>query len=543
LNTLFQAKIYIAVFLLLLPLFPAIALEPPEAGDAPPEGISPGQTTAPVTAEDHTIYIIRKIDFSRTGHTRPSALLYYGELKVGDRIRGAAGLERYIHRKTQSLMNQRALEYAVIAYALGDPEEEGGPVPVDLLVVSRDSFNLFAFPKPLVDSNSGLDVTLKARDYNFLGSLTPLNIDLGYALENEETNGTITRHWDERGFTEGTFTFLVDTDIPVRLFNLNFVINFGNEFKFTNDDEEPFYYRNVTGLSVELPVSFTTATVGFLQTTTLHENNSKVYEDTGYDPALHDEFDSVYTASELFVSWDIPMGLEVGGFGKLAYTPRLSGSIKYRPGSVDWDPGDLRRGFTAGFSHSIGFSQIDWKENFRSGLSASIGNSISYNFSRTRWSSGWSAGSTGHLPITSFMGMSGRFMFNHILYGDTNSSAGDVLRGVIDKSIEADIMASLNLDFPFRVLMFLPSEWFHSRKLRFFDFEMHLSPIIDAALRVPRGESGLTPEISGGIELIVFPFFMRRVYLRGSFAINIKDLLRDGKIGDYEYFIGLYHHF
>jgi hypothetical protein len=509
----------------LLPALLLLLLAPVSGQEAAASGEPP---------QDSGVYVIRSIDFSRVGRSLPSALLYHGELKTGERLTGRRNLERYIQRKTQLLINQRTLEYAAIAYALGSPEEDGA-IPVQLLVCTRDSFNFFIFPKPLISSNSGLDITLKARDYNFLGTMNPLRFDLGYALDYAD------RSAQKRRFTDGTFTVLLDSDIPVRLFDLDFNIDFDNEFKFTSN--EPFYYKNWTGLSLELPVAFTTATLGFRQITTVNENNARVFEDSGYDPALHDEFERVFTYSELFVSWSFPTGVVVGEFGDLRYSPRLAGGINYRPGSPGWDPGDLRRGLTGSFSHSVGFERIDWIGNYRRGLSAHTGNDVAYNFRKAEWGMSWNAIVRGHLPLTSFSGISGRFKFDQIILGDTNTSAGEVLRGIIDRSVSADIMFSINLDFPLQALLFLPSRWFDKPALHFFDFELHISPILDAALRKPRTENRFIPEAAAGIEIIVFPFFIRQVFIRGSFALNLRDLIDTGRPGEYEYFVGLDHHY
>jgi hypothetical protein len=365
--------------------------------------------------------------------------------------------------------------------------------------------------------------------------MSPLRFDLGYALDYAELPAS--RHH----FSDGTFTVLLESDLPIRLFNLDFTVDFDNEFKFTPN--EPFYYKNWTGLSLELPVASATATLGFRQVTTVNEDNAKAFENSGYDPALHDEFERAYTYSELFVSWSLPTGIEVGQFGSLRYSPRLAAGINYRPGSPGWDPGDLRRGPSGFFTHNVGFERVDWIGNYRRGLSASIGNNLNYNFQKGKLTTSWNVTATGHLPLASFSGVSGRFKFNQIISGDTDSSAGSSLRGIIDKSVSADIMASVNLDFPFQALLFLPSRWFNNTAFHFFDFELHLSPVLDAALRKPRTENRLIPEAAAGIEVIVFPFFIRQLYVRGSFAVNLLDMIRRGRLGEYEYFIGLDHHF
>jgi hypothetical protein len=146
------------------------------------------------------------------------------------------------------------------------------------------------------------------------------------------------------------------------------------------------------------------------------------------------------------------------------------------------------------------------------------------------------------------------------------STAGDVLRGIVDKSIHADYMLSLNLDFPFRILRFVPSKWFDNHKMRFFDFDLHFSPIMDLALyhrpAYDQTEVKFRPQdmlVSGGAELIVFPGIMRSLYLRASIAWNIVEWVNNPG-GSYlptwlpvipklpggngrELFIGMGHHY
>jgi hypothetical protein len=519
------------VFTVLVFCFTGGPLRSGEALPAPGEQPPAHENAAGESFPDTTVYVVRNITFSRTGITRISALLYHGHLKTGERITGLRNFERYIQRRRQFLINQRPLETAEIVWSTGEREEDGA-VPVDLLVITRDSFNYFIFPKPLVDSNSGLDITLKARNYNFLGTLNPLRIDLGYALD-------YTRR-EKSTFSDGTFTFLLDSDTPIRLLNLDFNIDFDHEFKFTPNN--PFYYQNITGLSVALPVSFTTATIGLRQITTLNEDNERVYTYDGWR-LYGGQFEPAYTTTEVFTSWSIPTPLEVGDFGSLTYSPRLSGRVSYRPGSSGWDPGELRRGIIASFGHQIGFGQIDWRENFRQGLQASISNSISYNINKSDFSAQAGVTAAGHLSITRFFGASGRVRYNRILAGAVDHYAGEVIRGIIDKNIQTGSIFSLNADFPFQALLFRPSRWFKKSALRFFDFELHLAPIFDAVLYQDPADDGFTGEAAAGIEIIVFPFFIRRLYIRASFAASLRDIAASGRIGEYEYFIGLEHHY
>jgi hypothetical protein len=122
-------------------------------------------------------------------------------------------------------MNQRALESADIRCFEGDALEDGS-VPVDLLIITKDTWNIIALPKPQYDDNTGFELTLKARDYNFLGTLSPLRVDLGYTLAADKV-------WD---YSKGAFNFLLDADIPFKAFDLNWNVNFDHAFSYTYEE-------------------------------------------------------------------------------------------------------------------------------------------------------------------------------------------------------------------------------------------------------------------------------------------------------------------
>jgi hypothetical protein len=296
---------------------------------------------------------------------------------------------------------------------------------------------------------------------------------------------------------------------------------------------------------MELPVSFTTFTFGFDQSTTVNEDNEDTYPDD-YDPQTHgDRFLPVYLSSATYVSWKIPTPLEIGHFGRLTYTPKISGQVNYLPasqGDIDY----LRRGPTATLGHSLGFGRIDWIDNYRSGLDTSIGNSNTYNFYKEDWDISYNISAVYHHIFTGFFGISGRIQYRHWLNTYTKT-AGDVIRGILDKNLCADYMLSLNLDFPLRVLRFVPSQWFSVPWLRLFNFDLHVSPFFDMALLrdpVTNTEFWSKPAVGAGFELIVFPHFFRSLYLRVSLGYDVNAAIQSGKPGKWdELFIGIGHYY
>ena len=487
-----------------------------------------------ITENADTVYVIRKIEFDIDGRTRPYALVYNGEFREGERITGKDNLDRYLARKQQLLLNERVLEDVMIEYFPGDSEEDGA-LPVTLLVHVKDTWNLVVLPYPKYDSNEGFSLTIKARDYNFLGTMNALRMDLGYSQENGDH----------------TFGFSIESGMYFQAAGLNWNLVFNNFFSYKF--EEPLYYQNVTGLSLELPWRFTTFTVGINQYLTINEENS--YTDKEINN-LADRYYGPYASTEPYVSWKIPFGIAVGDFGELAYTPRISGRINYPYGSMD----EPRKPVT-GFSHTFGFGGINWLGNYRKGLSVSVGNEYNWYFNRSDapLKITLDGDITIHWPFSEYAGISSRLKYRQWWQHSDRINdripyyiAGDILRGVLNFDVQAWQMLSLNIDLPIRVLRFWPSEWFAKPGLHLFDFEMHASPFADIALLEGPYNKMKPDEIiyAAGLEVIVFPGFFRSLNIRASFGYNINKIRKDG-LSLYrgffpewdEIFIGLEHHY
>ncbi|MFP3043032.1 hypothetical protein LQZ19_14550 [Treponema primitia] len=517
--------IFLAFFSLLtwMPLFAQETLDDGQFSESSPD-LQQDYAVPP----EETVYFIQKIDFTINGRTRPFALMDKVDLEIGERLHGQRALETYIRRRTQVLRNQRVLEadQSRIEYIIGEAGADG-LVPVDLTVYTADTWNFIVLPEPKYDSNTGLSLTLKARDYNFLGTMSPLAVNLGYKLEDNKNS-----------------VFLdIDSDTPFQLFGYTWNLNFDNSFIYTEND--PFYYKNTTGISLELPSwAKSTFTFGLNQSFILNEETS---DDEKHRIGTSEEFfpDVWFMSSEAYVQWKIPTGVEVGDFGDLSYTPKITEKINYRPGG---DIGEYRRGPATIFSHSFGFGQTNWKGNYRSGIDVKLENENEFNNYSLKWDNDLKFTAIGHFKISSFFGISSRFQYRQY-FNNPNIEAGDVLRGMMDDSLHADAMLSLNMEFPLRVLQFLPSQWFGYRALRPFNFELHFAPFIDLALlrgEDTHGETYSFKEIipTGGFEFIAYPLSWRSFYIRGSLGWNLQKLIQNKKLpsGDFrEIYIGVGH--
>jgi hypothetical protein len=509
-------------------LSPALPETSPEAL---PEATPPAlPKTAPEARDQEELeYYIHAINFEIEGRTRVFALLEILDIKEGQRLANRSELETLVRRKTQILRNQRVLqdEECRIDYGIGEAED-GGPIPVDLLVHVKDAWNIFAFPEPKFDSNTGLSITLKARDWNFLGTMSPLALNLGYKVDDEQYS---------------TFADL-DADIPFRFLGYTWNFNFDNAFTYNEID--PNYYKNVTGLTLDLPWRQTTVTVGFDQFFFLNEENS---DEEKAETGVQFFEDQWYMSSELYARWEIPLGIEVGDFGTLTYFPQLTEGFKYRPGG---SIGAYRQGPSTTFEHSFGFGQINWIGNFRSGLDVSLSNVNTFNNHTLEWDVNGGIAVEGHLALARFFGVSSRLKYRKYFSSD-DYSVGASLRGIRDKDFIADNVLTFNLELPLRILSFTPSRWFNTRYLRPFDVEVHFSPFVDIALinglsnpeYRPAKEYGFgDPLAAAGFEVIAFSLPWRNLNVRASIGWDLQEWRREGKIpsGRYrEIYIGLHH--
>jgi len=503
--------ILLAVFTLAaLPLSAQEEREEQEEQELAPEIILEAEQTA-----DDRLFVITEFKFNITGRTRPSALIHTGEFKLGETLTGQANLDKYAIDKAQILVNQRILkDNAEVTYAIGEQAEDGS-YPVILTIKVEDSWNIIALPRPYYKSDKGFELTIRARDYNFLGTMNPLRVNFGYSYDTEKRS---------------SFLLEILSDLPFDAFGYHWNVRFDNFINYRPQVEEPYFYQNVTGLSMELPYRKTMFTFDIEEATILNEENADVYKLSKGLGGTYPDFQSgLYMSTRPSVSWKIPTGLFVSRFGELTYTPGLSATFNHELPA--WELQEFRRGPSMGFNHSLYFEKIDWHSNYREGISASFNNAYDYNFyslyhDKAPLSASLSLNGIGHFIISNFFGISSRLMYRHwFIYNDPvyYDSASNAMRGMPDKKITADYMLSLNTDFPLRVLMFTPSEWLHNRKFRFFDFELHLSPVIDLALyHDPRTETSFHPQniaASGGIEAIFFPAFMRNFIVRLGYAL------------------------
>jgi hypothetical protein len=473
--------------------------------------------------------VLGTITWDVDGITRPWALRDAAEIDGDERFPTRMDFDRWVQERRQLLYNQRALASVEADTTVGEADASGIAV-ADITFHVKDTWNVVALPYPKYDTNDGLVLSIKARNYNFLGTLQPLRFDIRYELEPD--------YFSDREFNRGTIVFEIDSTTPFRAFGQKWEFDFDHYIGLTY--KEPVEYENTTGVALLYPIGETELKVGMYHGISVNQKN-----DDEYIPTEGERFADVwYMSDALKAYWTIPIR-HIPGYGDLKYVPRGIFNYNYRPGG---DIGDQRRGPTVELGHALTLGQVDWVENFRKGIVVSLDNANVYNLDSQNWERTFIFSAAGHKPIGDFAGVSSRFTTTwHLDKPDTK--AGVYLRGVVDESVQADYAAYINMDLPVRVISFTPSKWW-GRKWRAFDFEQHWSPFVDIGFLSDKATGtkfGLDDAlVTGGLAVITYPLSWRALFIRISLGLNLRQAVEEKGIpgGDgRELFIGIGHEY
>lgn len=476
-------------------------------------------------------YKIRDVEYDITGcgykifgQTQPYSLSKQVPVDKKTIFANQAELENYIKDYTKKLQNLRAFEtiqvdYNVLTEQETIDEENLEPQAVKLIVTVKDSFHLFGIPGPKYDSNTGLILKLKIKDTNFLGSLNTLSSDFYLMLPTSEADGDSTE-----------FGFNANFDYPFKLgiFDATWLNDFGLSYTVGDDMPE---WNITTGLRFELPVSN-----HFL----VFEAKQKFINNFAYQ----DFDDNLYFENVFNLSFPLKIG-ELNYCGPIRYTPYLSTTIDYDHNGISKLNSALSSPiFTAG--HKLSFGRIDWLDNFRTGINFSIDNYYSYNIQRNRFYPIIQLDTTAYkkidlIPDSYFLRSMGicaniitfAYMYNpnkDKYINNDGKPIGKYLRGIRDAqsyagtnidSLTTTSAFILNFDLPFHIF----STNFQKGFLKYFNFELQLSPFFDMALCYNKvKQSVFNPKdgyYAAGLEMIVYPLKWSGITIRGSVGIDI----------------------
>jgi hypothetical protein len=469
-------------------------------------------------------YRVSSVSYEIDGRTQERALADVLDFDFSRVFADRADLDAYVANKTQLIINQRVLQSGSIAVELPplpDGAELGTPLPVRLVVMVKDTHNIIALPKPQYDSNDGLLLSVRARDYNFLGLMQPLRVDLNYTRDT---------HGAQDGGVELRFS------LPFRMGLYDYEWYTDQALGYSED--QVFSVESSTGANMIIHIGDSKLKFGPSQYYYLNPDNN--------DDSV---FDGWFLKSTVKASYSLPLPVDFGYYDKLTADIDVGISKYWSPTGLDLL--DERDGPTLDLKQSLSMGRVDWIGNFRRGVSASADVSETYNFESKALTTETHFEIDGYLPLAGkWLGSSGRIKASWYV-DDSDDEAGSPLRGIIDKRIDTNAAIYANLDFPVAVIRFMPDEWLGIDWMKFVDFEQQWSPFVDAAL-VHDKDTGrwFDPRdgwLSGGLELITFPLSFRSFYVRISDGWDLVNIIKTrklpGLLEDGELFIGLGMHY
>ncbi|HKK49072.1 MAG TPA: hypothetical protein VJ932_08235, partial [Alkalispirochaeta sp.] len=371
-------------------------------------------------------------------------------------------------------------------------------------------------PDAKYDSNSGLLLSLRGRDYNFFGTLSTLETDLDYEFtEDDENLITLSSNFSVPfNLLEQRWRLIMDQSLELGVgeVDFNFGLGLGYAFEGIGLDWEVVYRQSYRYLTDD------------------------IYGDTSY------------TTSRFSLNTSVDTPVDIPGVGPVAYSPELYTEASYRPGGIS----EERRGVRVGLDHGLSAGRADWIGNYRRGVRMSVGNDNEYNINDDSWNSEVTARVSGYLPLWQptvevwpKAGVSGSVSSFYILTGadeDQEDAAADA-RGILNDTMQGDLGVFANLDAVVTVWTLEPL------------FEAQFGVFFDTALvRDIQGtfsdstafDSERDLRFGSGIEVIGFPLFARSLYVRGSLGFDLREIAGGTAPLDSdarEIFIGLGHHY
>lgn len=472
-------------------------------------------------------YAIGSVSFAIEGRTAESALRRSLEAEgpfVGAAFATKAELEALVAERRQALANNRV--FASVEASVEYAERAGGVSEAAVAFAVRDTNNIVVLPEPKYDSNAGLSLTLKGRDYNFLGSMRSLELDLGYTSEN-----------------------LNDTAYHSFNGETNFVLPFralGQDLSFGLYEDAALWTAGTAKSATAASLGWAPSGLGFPASVKaiggIHYNDD--LPASGSDPLR--DVDPLFLSTSALAKATIPLGLSISALGEVRLEPRLSFTESWWPGTALSYP--KRDGASAQAEASLKAGRIDWQGNFQDGAALEarligteyFGLADFVGEARASYEGHWAFGATEGAEGGLAWGLAARASALGrplgAFPGDELQDLGSYLRGVVDARIDARYGAFLNLSAPVKLFDF-PTHAIIGKDI--LDFELQAAPFVDAAYIAGSADgSGDGPWASAGLELAVFPKAFRSFIVRASFGYDLVRGDGAGSFGPYEIYIG-----
>jgi hypothetical protein len=447
------------------------------------------------------VLVIEEITWDIQGRTRLWVLRNLLDLTEGLRFSSEEELVLFLLEEQQTLINQRELHSSRITFTLDDEPSRDHPSEtleqaVHVNVHVEDTWNIIALPYARYDSNEGLLLSIRARDYNFFGTLQDLRIDLDYELTEEENVVTLSS----------------DFSLPFEMLRREWALTMKQSLAVQDGDVD---FRIALGLEYYFNWIGKKWTAGLVQE---YRYLSDDEEDDGY-----------YLGNRFSLGTGIDLPIRLPLLGPLRYTPEVYTSLNYRPGGISPE----RQGVRAGFDQRVTAGRFNWVGNYRCGQTFILGNNNEYNIENDEWSKDL----YGELAFFRKLwhpdpevfpkaGVSGRVISYYLLDGapEDQNDAARFARGILNDRMNGDLGVFLNLDATVTLWTLRPV------------FEMQVGTFFDVAyVADTRGDFYESTsfdrdrdlKFGSGIVVMGFPLFARSLFVRGSYGVDL-GLVRDG---------------
>lgn len=464
--------------------------------------------------EARVVYTIRSVSFNIKGFTRERVLRQKANIAIGTEFATLEDFEGYLEQRRQTLLNERVLADVKAEYVLEKGDE--GRVFIDITFITQDSWNIIALPYFKYDSNDGLTLSARGRDYNFLGSMQTLVLNVDYAIDQRE------RH---------SYGGLASMNLPFQLAGYDASVSIYEDLAVHADGRPTSSISNL-GFSIVFPTRAYPITLSANQG--YQSNPDEVDNDT----------DPYFLVSSLAASSWIPAGFSAGRYGQVSYAPSLTASLNWRPREIVRDD---RKGFKLTFSHGLHFGRVDWINNMRKGMEGHLTNTDAYNFLTGVPTLDFDGTYVYHATKGGIIGFEARFVGFYSFTNTTRTDLGAYMRGIIDERLWGGAAAFLNLQMPIKLFDF-PTHVIIGKN--WFDFELQMTPFVDLGYcRKHLGDAFQDSAwYTAGLEFCVYPLRMRTFIVRASAAFDLDAVIRNKSLtapsprdgySPYEIFFGL----
>lgn len=488
-------------------------------------------------------FIIAGAEYRIHGFTLKPFLEEFLAIETGKTFADIDSLQAYVDSLTRALVSNRIFQEK--SFARMDILEGEAPRKVILTVETYNSMSALAVPLVKYNSTDGLSLVLRYKDFNFLGTLEPLSINLDYYAESNQVEAA---------------TYFT---LPYDMLGSRWKLEVAEDFIYT---EEKGIIPNGT---VSLSSTYPFRALGLAWHASplfshLYERDYLRHTLTGglsagfrFRAGLDWSVSANTYLNDQYVTGHYPYitnGISLSTGLKLATLPWF-GALSFSPSAGLFGTYGIQAGklTDAGWSlgGSIGFGRVDSIRNFRKGAAASL--SVSYSDHLI------AAAPTDEIDLTASFSATAFEAFNPILgfnlrmlgyWFGTWTLVGEnpsfdweeYIRGVKEPRY-GDLGLIANIEFP---VNFAQGYFFGSER---FDAEVFLVPFIDGGY-IRRSPSAPFPDrndlvLTAGLEITVFPEYARAFIYRLSAGYDIMRILNgeDPTLEGIEAWLGLGLHF